>query len=110
MTDTSVLDEIKATLRLDNAELARLVREDESVIASWNGSGVPSSHEDRVAPLVFVVQFMNEWYVEPLIPALVRKPLRELGDRSVLDTLADDPNRVISYLSGLFNFPDLNEI
>jgi len=101
-TDIHLLDEIKGTLGITNAEIAQIVGLEEAVIAGWCGHGIPESEEKRFAPLAYVAQFMREWYVEEVIPELVRKPLVELDGKSVLGMLANDPERVIRYLSGLF--------
>lgn len=107
MTDSTVLEQIQDALDLSNEEVARIAGVEVDEVAKWNGHGVPADYEDQVAPLVFVAQFMVEWYVEAQIPELVRKPVSELGDRSVLDALTENPDPVISYLSGLFHFPEI---
>lgn len=107
MTDFQVLEEIKNTLGLGDAAIAQLAGLEESTLISRNGTGIPEDFEERIAPLVYVTQFMREWYVEAVIPELVRRPLPELDDRSVLDALAHDPHSVISHLSRLFYLPEM---
>lgn len=104
MDPNDVLHEIKETLAISEEDLANLLGEDPVAIRTWMKHGIPAEARPRLHPLAYTAQFMKEWFVEPQIPELVRQPLKELDDRSVLDMLADNPERVISYLSGLFNF------
>lgn len=104
MRNTNLLNEIKGLLGLSEEDLASLFGEDSSTIRAWLDEGIPREVRSRIAPIAYTAQFMKEWFVEAQIPTLIRQPVKELGDCTVLELLAKDPERVISYLSRLFRF------
>lgn len=103
---TTALDEIQQGLGLSSAETARIFGVSRQAVDQWRQSGVPS---DRLADVERVRDVARVLYDELLpdrIPQVVRNPARGLGNRSILDVLAesDGSERVRAYLARLYAF------
>lgn len=103
---TSALDELQQVLGLSGAETARIFGVSRQAVDQWRQNGVPS---DRLADVERVRDVARVLYDELLpdrIPQVVRNPARSLGNRSILEVLAepDGSEQVRAYLARLYAF------
>lgn len=74
---------------LSQSEAARLFGVSRQAVSKWIDRGVPADRSEAVADLAAATDLLVHYLKRDRIPAVVRRPAERLGDRSLLDLLAD---------------------
>jgi DNA-binding Xre family transcriptional regulator len=95
---TGTLTRVMAALDMNQTDVSRVFAVSRQAVQKWLAVGeVPTAQRVRLADLEALCD-LTAHYVKPdRLPAVVRRPTRHLDDRSLLDALPDDPERVLAY-------------
>lgn len=102
----SALEEIQQVLGLSSAEAAAIFGVRRQAVDQWRRNGVPADRAADVERVRDVARVLYEELLPERIPQVVRNPARGLGNRSILQVLADPDGaeRVRAYLARLYAF------
>lgn len=84
------IDRMKRVLDLNETEVGRLFGISRQAVTSWRAKGVPASRSRRLADILRVVDILEMQLLPDRIPGVVRTPASTLGERTVLEVLADE--------------------
>lgn len=73
---------------LSQAEAARLFGVSRQAVGKWIDAGVPVERTEAVADLAAATDLLVHYLKRDRIPAVVRRPVARMSDRSLLDLLA----------------------
>lgn len=80
---------------LSQSEAARLFGVSRQAVSKWIDTGVPVERSEAVADLAAATDLLVHYLKRDRIPAVVRRPVARMSDRSLLDLLADGQTQVI---------------
>lgn len=102
----SALDEIQQTFGLSSAETGALFGVTRQAVDQWRKNGVPAERVADVERVRDVARVLYEELIPERIPQVVRNAARGLGDRTILQVLAQPygAERVRAYLARLYSF------
>jgi transposase-like protein len=76
-------------------------------LSKWLRQGVPAERSQAIADLSAATDLLVHYLKRDRIPAVVRRPAPELGDRSLLDLLAaGDTHAVLEACRAMFRFEE----
>jgi hypothetical protein len=64
-------------------------------VSKWIDTGVPVERSETVADLAAATDLLVHYLKRDRIPAVVRRPIARMSDRSLLDLLAAGESRVV---------------
>jgi len=80
---------------LSNAAAARLFGVSRQAFSKWLRTGPPAARSTAVADLAAATDMLDRYVKRERIPAVVRRPASNLGDRSMIDLIADGETRTV---------------
>jgi len=80
---------------LSNAAAARLFGISRQAFSKWLRTGPPAARSTAVADLAAATDMLDRYVKRERIPAVVRRPASNLGDRSMIDLIADGETRTV---------------
>jgi hypothetical protein len=100
------LSELQQILGLSTAETGPLFGVSRQAIDQWKKGGVPLERTADVDRVRDVARVLHDELIPERIPQIVRTPARGLGDRTILQVLAEPEgaSRVRAYLAQLYSF------
>ena len=91
--------------QLSQAKAAALFGVSRQAFAKWLQRGVPADHAVAVADLTAATDLLQRYLKRDRIPAVVRRPIPNLDDVSLLDLLGEgDTNRLLAACRDMFDF------
>jgi len=84
---TEPLQRLLALWDLSNAAAGRLFGVSRQAFSKWLASGPPSDRVDDVAAVDNVTALLDRYVRRERIPAVVRRPAENLGNRSIIETM-----------------------
>ncbi len=99
------IDEIRTTLDLSMAELARIFGVKRQALEQWSIRGAPPARRAEIDRVLEVTRYLGEKLKAERIPAIIRRPSDRLDGRSMLEVLqADGPIALLDHLRALFSY------
>lgn len=80
---------------LSQAEAARLFGVSRQAVGKWLRQGVPAERAGAVSDLAAATDLLVHYLKRDRIPAVVRRPIRSLGDVSLVNLLAQGDTRAV---------------
>ena len=80
---------------LSQSEAARLFGVSRQAVSKWIGAGVPVERSEAVADLAAATDLLVHYLQRDRIPAVVRRPVARMSNRSLLELLADGQTQAI---------------
>lgn len=103
------LQRIKRIWGLSTTELGALFGVSRQAVSKWLDGGVPSDRIPVVADVQAITDLLDRHLKADRIPAVVRRAAPRLGDRSLVDLVADDrSNDALTLTRRMFTFTDLH--
>lgn len=94
---------------LSRSEAARHFGVSRQALSKWLRQGVPAERSEAVGDLAAATDLLVHYLKRDRIPAVVRRPARELGNRSLLDLLAaGDTRALLDACRDMFRFEQAN--
>ncbi len=94
-----------ATWKLSQAEAARLFGVSRQAIGKWLKQGAPAERTRAVADLTAATELLTHYLKRDRIPAVVRRPIRELDGDSLMELWArGDTQAVLTACRDMFQF------
>jgi len=101
----AMLDEIEATLGINETELADLFGIRRPSVTGWREAGIPQTRAASVERLLDLARVLAAEIKPSRIPQIVRTKDEWLGDRTILETIARDGiEPIYGYLHRLFSY------
>lgn len=94
---------------LTGAEAARMFGVSRQAVSQWLEQRVPSDRLLAVADLAAASDLLVHHLQRERISAVVRRPAKNLGDRSLLDLAAEDTSAVLVACRAMFDFGAIPE-
>ena len=92
---------------LSRSEAARYFGVTRQALSKWLRQGVPAERAEAVADLAAATDLLVHHLKRDRIPAVVRRPAPQLGNRSLLDLLAaGDTRAVLEACRAMFRFEE----
>ncbi len=92
---------------LSRSEAARCFGVTRQALSKWLTQGVPAERAQAVADLAAATDLLVHYLKRDRIPAVVRRPVPELGGRSLLDLLAaGDTRALLGACRDMFRFEE----
>jgi hypothetical protein len=92
---------------LSRSEAARCFGVSRQALSKWLRQGVPAERAEAIADLAAATDLLVHYLKRERIPAVVRRPVPELGSRSLLDLLAaGDTRALLRATREMFRFAD----
>ncbi len=80
------LDRVVRLWDVSAAQLGQMFSVSRQAATTWLHDGPPAGRADQVALLAQSTNLLEQWVKRERIPAVVRRPVEQLGGRSRLDT------------------------
>lgn len=80
---------------LNQSEAARCFGVSRQALSKWLRQGVPAERSETIADVAAATDLLVHFLKRERIPAVVRRPAAELGERSLLDLLATGDTRAL---------------
>jgi len=80
---------------LSQAETGRLFGVSRQAVSKWIDRGVPAERAEAIADLAAATDLLVHHLERDRIPAVVRRPARALGGRSLIDLVAEGDTRAV---------------
>jgi predicted transcriptional regulator len=80
---------------LSQSEAARLFGVSRQAVSKWIGTGVPVERSEAIADLAAATDLLVHYLQRDRIPAVVRRPVARMSNRSLLELLADGRTQAI---------------
>ena len=95
---------------LSRAAAARHFGVSRQALSKWLRDGLPAERSQTAADLAAATDLLVHYLKRDRIPAVVRRPVRELGGRSLLELLAAGETRaVLGACRDMFRFEQAND-
>lgn len=93
------LDELEATLGLNDTDVGRLLGVSRQAVEQWRKRGIPPDRSGDVDRLAAIAEWLREELIAARIPQIVRNPVPALEGRSMLQFA--EANGVLAWLDHL---------
>jgi len=93
---TSPLERLLTLWRLSAAEAARAFGVSRQAVSKWRRDGVPPERARVLADLATATDLLDRYVKRERIPAVVRRPAPDLGDRSLYDLACEGRHAEVS--------------
>ena len=80
---------------LSQSEAAQLFGVSRQAVSKWTDRGVPSERSEAIADLAAATDLLVHYLQRDRIPAVVRRPIAALENRSLIELLAENQTSVI---------------
>ena len=101
----AAIGEIRETLDLTMAELARIFGEKREVVEQWSEQGAPPGRRAEIDRVLEVSRYLSDMLRPERIPAAIRRPAERLNGKSMLDVLQEDgPSVLLAHLRAILSY------
>jgi hypothetical protein len=98
------LERVISLWDLSNAAAARLFGVSRQAFSKWLAKGPPADRIDDVTRVGTITELLDRYVKRERIPAVVRRPAANLGDRSIIEALeAGDYQQTLEAIAATFD-------